>query len=132
MSGHAAGLEVDLDAALDPSSSGDAGVPMGAALLHYANAVHDASAVLDGTREVVRSTLGTEATYEAAATIAIFNGLVRVADGTGIQLDDGVVAESADYRDRLGVNEFAGAANTSVADGPARERVEIETIRDLY
>jgi hypothetical protein len=52
---------------------------------------------------------------EAAATIAAFNGLVRVADGTGIQLDAGVLADSADFRSELGVDRFAGAASTTAA-----------------
>ena len=108
MSGHAAGLDIDLATALDPASTGNAGVPGGEELLAFANAVHRGSPDLAATRAEVGSALGTDALYEAAAIVAIFTGLVRVADGTGIPLDAGVVAESVDYRHQLGVDAFAG------------------------
>ena len=38
---------------------------------------------------------------------------MRVADGTGIQLDQGVFTASIEERDLLGINEFAGAANST-------------------
>jgi hypothetical protein len=57
--------------------------------------------------------VGAGGVLEAAATVAAFNGLVRVADGTGIQLDAGVLADSADFRSDLGIDRFAGAASTT-------------------
>jgi hypothetical protein len=66
-------------------------------------------------REALARELGDEAMWEAAATVSAFCGLVRVADGTGIQLDDGTLAASADIRSRNGIDEFAGAGNS----GPA-------------
>ena len=36
-----------------------------------------------------------------------------MADGTGIQLDDGVFAASATEREALGINRYAGAANST-------------------
>lgn len=48
----------------------------------------------------------------AAATVAIFNGLVRVADSTGIPLDDGTCNASIDFRDELGLNDYSGARST--------------------
>ena len=52
-------------------------------------------------------------------TVAVFNGLVRTADASGIPLDDGVVSATADDRARLGLDSFAGAANSdlSIASG---------------
>jgi hypothetical protein len=133
VSGHAAGLDIDLTTALDPASTGDAGVPAGAELMAYADAVHRGTSDLADVRDAVESALGTDALHEAAAIVAIFNGLVRVADGTGIQLDEGVVAESADYRDELGVNAFAGVANTPSATRAALRRpFEVSSIRALY
>lgn len=133
MSGHAAGLDIDLTTALDPASTGDAGVPAGEELLAFANAVHRGASDLADVRGTVASVLGTDALYEAAAIVAIFNGLVRVADGTGIRLDEGVVAESADYRDELGVNAFAGVANTpSATRAGLQGSVEVSSIRVLY
>ncbi len=60
--------------------------------------------------------------------MAIFNGLVRVADGTGIQLDDGLRAFSAADRARLGLDGFAGAANTTDSGASA----PVESIRDMF
>ena len=78
--------------------------------------------------------MGSDGMFEAAATIAIFNGLVRVADGTGIQLDEGVVSASADYREDLGINAFGGAANmVTQGTGPAPETDrEITSTRELF
>jgi hypothetical protein len=134
VSGQAAGLDIDLVSALDPESTGDSGVPHGAELLAFANAVQIDQPSLNRTRDVVESLVGTDGMLEAAATIAIFNGLVRVADGTGIQLDDGVVMASADYREELGVNAFAGGVNT-LTEGPRpmpSTDHEITSIRDLF
>lgn len=77
--------------------------------------------------------VGHEAMIEAAATIAIFNGLVRVADGTGIQLDDGVLADSADYRDRLGLNAYSGASNSENLDSEhVAEAGRASSVVDLF
>jgi len=38
--------------------------------------------------------------------------MVRIADGTGIPLDDMVAAMTADLREELGLNEFASAHRT--------------------
>lgn len=105
---------------VDLSSFADAGVPHGAVLLRFASAAQLASRDLDTARAELVDAVGPDGLAEAAATIAIFNGLVRVADGTGIQLDDGVLADSADYRGRLGLNDFGGAANVEVAVVPER------------
>ena len=134
MSGHAAGLDIDLTSALDPGSRGDAGVPHGAELLAFANAAQIDRPSLTRSRDVLEVCVGLDGMLEAAATIAIFNGLVRVADGTGIQLDDGVVSASADYREELGVNAFGGAVNTltASASGVAPPDPGLTAIRDLF
>jgi len=134
VSGHAAGLDIDLPSALDPRATGDCGVPHGAELVAFATAVQIDPPDLERTRDALEACVGLDGMFEAAATIAIFNGLVRVADGTGIQLDEGVVSASADYREDLGVNAFAGAANTvTVGTGPAVDaNREITSIRELF
>jgi len=112
VSGEANGLTIDLEAVLDRDHVGDVGVPASAELLAFTNAV-ELGGDIDGTRAVLADAIGAEATLQAAATIAIFNGLVRVADGTGIRLDEGVFTASVDEREALGVNRFAGAANSA-------------------
>ena len=111
MSGEANGLTVDLQAVLDRDHVGDVGVPASAALLAFTNAV-ELGGDIDGARAALENEIGAEAAMEAAATIAVFNGLVRVADGTGIRLDDGVFTVSARERELLGINRYAGAANS--------------------
>ena len=112
MSGEANGLTVDLNGAVDPDHIGDVGVPGGRELLAYTGAVERDGDVGRARRALV-DTSGDDAAQDAAAIIAIFNGLGRVADGTGIQLDAGVFTASVDERERLGINRFAGAANST-------------------
>lgn len=94
-------------------------------MLAFANAVESEASddEVSQARDRLTKMIGSEATRDAAATIAIFNGLVRVADGTGIQLDAGLFGASVDDRRRLGIDRFAGAANSAdlavdAADGP--------------
>ena len=113
MSSEALGLEVDYEGVLDRDHLGDVGVPHSAELLAYTNAVQIGMPDLAAATADLQAAVGTDGLLEAAATIAIFNGLVRVADGTGIQLDGGVLALSADDRSVLGIDRFAGAANSA-------------------
>lgn len=105
-------MTIDLAAATDRHHVGDVGVPASGQLLAFTNAV-ELGGDIDTARTALARAIGDEAAMEAAATIAIFNGLVRVADGTGIRLDDGVFAASVDARELLGINRFAGAANST-------------------
>ena len=129
MSGEANGLTVDLEAALDRTYIGEVGVPAGSELLAFTNAVELGQGDIDTARAALAEAIGDEATLEAAAIIAIFNGLVRVADGTGIQLDEGVFAASAAERERFDINRFAGAANS--AGVPARDQAPT-AVADLF
>ena len=72
--------------------------------------------------------VGQDGLREAAATIAVFNGLVRVADGTGIPLDAGLESFSREDRQRLGLSDFAGARSTR-STGPD---VSVGSISDLF
>jgi hypothetical protein len=113
VSSTANGLTADLEGALDADHIGDVGIPAGAELLTFTNAVELGRGDIDTTRAALAAVIGDDAALEAAAIIAIFNGLVRVADGTGIQLDDGIFAASIVEREALHINRFAGAANSA-------------------
>ena len=91
------------------------GVPCDAELLAFATAANGGGGDLDAARAALAAQVGGEGLVEAAATVAIFNGLVRAADGTGIELDARVFEASADFRSRLGVDAFGGAANSGIA-----------------
>lgn len=111
-SSEAIGLEVDIDVAVDPGSEAPTGIPGGRQLLAFASAAQYPGPDVADARRQLEAVVGTDGMLEAAATVAVFNGLVRVADGTGIQLDAGVLQDSADYRERLGINKYGGAASS--------------------
>jgi hypothetical protein len=52
------------------------------------------------------SSMGERAMTDAAATIAAFNAYPRIADATGIPLEDAKAAGTADLRMELGLNEL--------------------------
>lgn len=107
-------------------------MPHGAELLAFATAAHGAPGPDDppliAARDRLRAVVGDAGLAEAAGTVAAFNGLVRVADGTGIQLDAGVLHDSADFRAELGVDRFGGAANTATVPQPVDRR----SVEDLF
>lgn len=107
------GLDIDLAAAVERDFTGDVGIPASAELLAFTNAVQLGDGDINQARDALADVVGDAAALEAAATIAVFNGLVRVADGTGIELDGGVFAASADLRASLGLGQFAGSANSA-------------------
>jgi hypothetical protein len=94
---------------------GDTGVPHGRVLAGLAEAVCRRTPELDRARAAVLDAVGPAGLVEAAATVGIFNGLVRVADGCGIPLDDGTLSVSVADRAALGIDRYGGAANTDTA-----------------
>ena len=128
VSGDKHGYDIDLDVAMDSSLEGDAGVPHGAELLAFATAANQRSANLVAARDALSDVVGDEGVLEAAATVAAFNGLVRVADGTGIQLDPSMLTSTAETREALGIEDFGGAANSDGADTAARRNSDNEVL----
>jgi len=128
VSSDALDTEIDLGAIVDRTFVGDVGIPSGAELLAFATAVHDANADLDAARDDLAAAVGIDGLIEAAATVAVFNGLVRVADGTGIQLDEGLRTFSHEDRSRFGIDEYAGALHT-IGTGRARR---VDTIGEMF
>lgn len=72
---------------------------------------------------------GPDAAGHAIATVTAFSGLVRVADGTGIPIDEGLAAASADIRQELSLSSYGGAANSKV-DGI--ENADFSSIDALF
>ena len=116
-SSQAVGEEVDLSAAVEDAADG--GVEDGSVLTAFAEAVVRATDDLDAARARALETLGPARFVEAAATVGIFNGLVRVADSTGIPSDATMLERTADVRGDLGFNRWAGARSSGVAEAPA-------------
>ena len=129
MSGDALGIEIDMERVVDPDFVGDIGIEHSAELLAFTNLTHRGGPELDDSRQALITAVGAAGLVEAAATIAAFNGLVRVADGTGIQLDAGLDGFSHTERARLGIDDFVGAANT---DSTATTAEPVDSIADLF
>ena len=57
-------------------------------------------------RAAVRQDLGDAGFVDACATIASFNAVVKLADGTGIPLEAEKETATREIRDRLSINEL--------------------------
>ena len=105
------GTAVEL-AAVNGTTS-DAGVAHGARLVAFAEAVMaDDLPVRERGRHALRAVLSDECFVDAAAIVAAFNVVDRIADSTGIPLDDMMLAMSGDVPTRLDLVRFASSANT--------------------
>lgn len=63
-------------------------------------------------RAALRAVLSREQFVDVAATIAAFNVVDRIADSTGIPLDEMMRPMSAELRRELNLTRFASSANT--------------------
>jgi hypothetical protein len=106
------GQDVDLEATVGRTGGG--GIEHGDALVRFAEAVTRGTDDVDTARAALRETLGEDGFVEASGIVGIFNGLVRTADLSGIPLDDDTLHGSIDFREGLGLNTFAGAANSDL------------------
>jgi alkylhydroperoxidase family enzyme len=115
VSGKTQDKEIDL-ASVNGAEVGDAGVEHGAVLVAFAEAaMAQDDAALRQAREAVREALGSAAYVDACAVIGAFNVVDRIADATGIPLDDGMLLISADVRAELELARFASSANSPAA-----------------
>lgn len=97
----------------DLGAAAGSGVARAAELLAFADAaVQGEPGALAAARADLLEALGPEALVDAAAVVANFERMVRIADATGIPLDAPVAALAADLREPLGLGRFGSAANT--------------------
>lgn len=61
---------------------------------------------LDAARHVLRQVLTDAAFVDTCATVASFNAVVKVADGTGIPLEDQKAEKTAQLRAELGIDQL--------------------------
>ena len=98
----------DYDLRLLTGAAGDGNIPHGALLVSFAEAVLGRDeARLSAVRSGIRDRMGAAALVDAAAIVATFNAIDRVADSTGIPIEDGKAAATADVRAALGIDAFA-------------------------
>jgi hypothetical protein len=110
-SGETTGETFSVKAVTDGSH--ESGVPHGAALVRLAEAtLGDDAAALSASREEVRQTLGSDGLVDAAAVIATFSKMDRIADGTGIPLDGPMDVLTQGLREEIGIDHFMSARNT--------------------
>lgn len=96
------------DLRLLTGGSGDGNIPHGALLVAFADAVLGSDdARLAAIRSEICAKMDDAALVDAAAIAATFNAIDRVADATGIQIEDAKAAATADFRAALGINAFA-------------------------
>ena len=97
----------DYDLSLLTGTRGDGNIPQGALLVAFAEAVlGDDDRRLQEVQAAIRDRMG-DAAFDAAAIVATFNAIDRVADATGIPIEDNKAASTADFRAALGINAFA-------------------------
>ncbi|MFT5172359.1 MAG: hypothetical protein ACI8W7_000523 [Gammaproteobacteria bacterium] len=90
-----------------PAMDVPAGVAGEACLNELADAFYSQNAArLSSARQGVLTKLGAAALIDAAGIIGIFEAVVRVADATGIPLEDNKAELSADFRTTLGIDRF--------------------------
>lgn len=105
-SAQTSGEEVDL-AGIVEGESVAMNVPGDQALLRFAEmGLGDDAQAIAGARQQVHDKLGEAAMIDAAGVIANFQRMVRIADCTGIELEDRVEALTEDLRDELGINAY--------------------------
>jgi hypothetical protein len=83
------------------------GVPAGGVLSAFAEAIVTGADSLAQARSAVVAALGEAAMVDAAAVVAGFNGITRIADATGIPLEPAKAEETQQWRDALGIDGFA-------------------------
>jgi hypothetical protein len=92
----------------DLEAAATSGVEHGAVLIAFAEAmVKDGDEVLAQTRRAVIETMSPEAMVDAAGVASNFERMVRIADATGIPLDERMEGLSKEVRDELHLERFA-------------------------
>jgi hypothetical protein len=90
------------------AGAGDGNIRHGALLVAFADAVLGSDNTrLSAIRREIRTKMGDAALVDAAAITATFNAIDRVADCTGIQIEDAKAEATADLRSALGIDAFA-------------------------
>jgi alkylhydroperoxidase family enzyme len=115
VSGKANQVDVDIEA-VNGGIESAAGIAHGERLVAFCEAaMGDEPAELERERAALRAVLSPAAFVDACAVFGAFNVVDRIADATGIPLDEGLALASGGLRDELDLARFASAANTAGA-----------------
>ena len=113
------------DLTLLTGTGGDGNIPHGALLVAFTDAVvkyEETEAAR--LRAEIRATMGDDALVDASAIVAAFSGFDRIADSTGIALEDAKAENWADFRAALGINAFAEKKG-EIADPRDRPQISL-------
>ena len=103
-SGNEQGVEINLANVRD--ATGGANVPFARELLNFATAATELDdAALVDAREALTKTAGVAITIDAAAVIANFEMMTRLADSTGARMPEEVVANRLAVATSMGVDQ---------------------------
>jgi len=88
-------------------STHTSGVAQGELLCKFVDiALRGSTMELIKIRQELRSTLGDAAYVDTCATVASFNSVVKIADGSGIPLEEVKESVTMDIRESLGIDNF--------------------------
>lgn len=106
MNNEKTGDEIDLSSVMG-EADGDGGIPNGAMLVNFAEAVagDDAERLKDARAEVTRM-LGADGLVDTCGNAATFNAIDRIADTIDIPIDDVRLEPTADFPRELGIDAF--------------------------
>lgn len=129
MSGQTQGAEIALGS-VNGEGLADSGVAHGDVLVAFTDAamrtmgtigtmeaMGSDDGALSRARSALRAAMGDDAFVDTCAIIGAFNVVDRIADATGIPLDDGIRMLSEDVRKELDLGRFASSVNTPGASG---------------
>ena len=88
------------------NGSGGSGVAGDTELLAFADAAIGCDGNLAAAREAVGAQFGDDGAIDAAAVVAGFDAITRVADGSGIPLEPPKAEATAQWRTSLGIDEI--------------------------
>ena len=80
-------------------------MPHGDALIAFVEAVVGGGDIAQA-RRAVRAAVGDAGLVDTCATLASFNAVVKIADGTGIPIEDWKAERTADLRQALDIDRF--------------------------
>lgn len=83
----------------------NSGVAHGSELVQFVDAaLRGEPSELAAARKAVLNALGAAAFVDVCATVASFNAVVKIADGTGIPLEEAKAERTRELRAELGIN----------------------------
>ena len=106
--------DIDLKGINGDAEAAARGIHFGPELMQFAESVatRDAAALAQA-RQNLLETAGPKVLVDAAGVAANFQRMVRIADSTGIPVDDMTSPMGTEIRDTLELERFAGAAHSA-------------------